>query len=58
MTNIHILKRRLKNLGKAMRLKKKGRRSRSDESMDRMDYDRNLIQEKINALRTKAKPKR
>jgi len=58
MTNIHILKRRLKNLGKAMRRKKKGRRSRSDESMDKMDYDRHLIQEKIKALRAKAKPKR
>ena len=58
MTNIHILKKHLKNLGKAIRLKKKGRRSRSDDNMGRMDWDRHLIQEKINGLRAKVKPKR
>jgi hypothetical protein len=57
MTNIHILKRHIKNLGKAIKNKGK-RKSREDRSLEKMEYDQNLIKEKIRILREKKGIKR
>ena len=54
MTNIHILKKHLKNLGKALKGKSR-RRNREDRSLEKMEHDRYLIREKIKYLRSKVK---